>query len=90
MNYEVNEDKPLNFANIIDNYNDQYKLRKVKIVKNGHTVAGWATNIDDMKDRITKRWNVYLMALNEIVMDAAHISGPRVGFCANSVTMKRS
>ena len=82
MNYDLNEDTPLTFTYLMKNFNDQYHF--------GKKGSNWAHDITDMKDMITKRWNVYLMSLNEIVMDGAAISGPRVSFCSNSITMKRS
>ena len=74
MNYDLNEDKPLNFEYIIKNYNDQYHFMKKS--NNAH-VAGYANDIVQMKDKITKRWNVYLMSLNEIVMDGLRLDQER-------------
>jgi hypothetical protein len=82
MNYDLNEDTPLTFEYIIKNYNDQYRLMTKS--------KNYAKDIPEMKELITKKWNVYLMALHEIVMDGAHVTGPRVGFCANGISMKRS
>ena len=92
MNYDLNEDKPLDFDYIIKNFNDQYHLIKNTGSKDmqGTGTNQYVNDIVGMKDKITKKWNVYLMSLNSITMEGNHISGPRVSMCTNNIIMRNS
>ena len=38
-----------------------------------------------MKTKITHKWNVYLMALEKVVVTNSFITAPRIGICSNII-----
>ena len=66
MNYDLNENKPLNFKYVIDNFNDQYNFKKPDPKSKDMKGRNYVNDIVGMKVKISKKWNVYLMSLNLI------------------------
>jgi hypothetical protein len=77
-------DEPsLDQARLLDYFNRQYNLMP--------SDGGYATKPTDMHSRIMNKWNVYLLALGDIIgLKGSSIVGPRIGLCGNNLNMTSS
>jgi hypothetical protein len=74
------EDSSLTSLRLLDYFNMQYNLHP--------TTPGYATQPQDMYSKIMKKWNVYILAMENIHSNySATIKGPRVGLCSNFINL---
>jgi len=76
MDFDLNHNNPLEWEKVIKSFNEEFSWK--------------AKDIVDMKDHIINKWQVYLFSLGTIVLDGAEIQAPRIGICANDISIRKS